>query len=256
MAILSDGEVSTVDEILRVDSGVQEVSRAEGISIETKLGLADRDCRLKLSGFVFNQGLESRLGVVNGVPRLDRVVVSEGLKKWHGLHTLELIYSDAHHRTANGRYASKYQHFATLAQSAWEELLDTGVPCTNNPVSRGVIAELEVIEGGPVAAGSYQVAVRWVDAAGRRGELSEVKTATVATSSMIRVHPGPITGSTTGYDVYVGEGGGVLWRQNASEVGATTPYELGVVTQGGEPASSWSENVDFVLRRSKVFGRG
>lgn len=256
MAILSDGAVSTIDEILQVDGGAQEVSRAEGISIETKLRLADRDCRLRLSGFVFNQGLEARLGVANGVPRLDRVIVSEGLKKWHSLHTLELMYSDAHHRTANGRYASKYQHFTGLAQTAWEELLDTGVPCTYNPVARGAIAELEVSMGGLVAAGTYQVAIRWVDAKGRRGELSEVRVATATADSTIRVHPGQHGAGVTAYDVYAAEGGGVLWRQNAVGVGLPTLYDLGALVHGGESAGAWAEEVDFVLRRSKVFGRG
>src|SRR5262245_10403525 len=107
MSLLIDGLISSLDEVIQVDSGLGEVARAEGINVDHKLNLAQRDCELKLTQFVVNHGLEAKLGVFNNLPRLDRIVVSDGLKRWFCLHALQLFYSDAFYRVLNDRYGQK-----------------------------------------------------------------------------------------------------------------------------------------------------
>jgi hypothetical protein len=115
MALLVDGAISTLDDVVEVDSGVVDVASAETINILQKLDLAQRDCEIKISHFVIQHGLEPRLGSFNNALRLDRIVVNDALKRWHGLHALYLFYSDAHYRTLNDRYSQKCAHFKALA---------------------------------------------------------------------------------------------------------------------------------------------
>lgn len=81
MALMLDGKMSTVADIIQQDSGCLEVSEAEAISIDGKLALADRDCRLKLAQFVVNQVLEDVLGAAGNLLRL---TASLRMRRWSG----------------------------------------------------------------------------------------------------------------------------------------------------------------------------
>jgi len=255
MALLMDGLVSGVEALVQVDSGVTDVARAEGISIYHKLDLAQRDCELKILQFVVNHGLEARLGTTNNMPRLDRITVNDGLKRWFALYTLQLMYSDAYYRSLNDRYGKKYEHFRDLASTSWEEYTDTGITCVYDPIPRGTIAGLETNEI-PIGSGAYVVALAWVSASGESGALSEHAAIEVGPSQGFTLAPGPAPSGVAGYDVYAGSGGTPLWKQNVVAVDPESAFQASTVISGAGMPSEPGQGIDFVLRRNRMFTRG
>lgn len=255
MALLLDGLVATVEDITHVDSGIAEVARAESISIDHKLNLAQRDCELRISQFVVNHGLESRLGTVNNVPRLDRILVTDSLRRWFGLHALQLFYSDAYYSVLNDRYGKKFNNFYKLAAEAWEAFVDTGIACVFNPIPRGKISGIEV-NAIPIGAGTYYVAIAWVDSMGNSGSVSEVNATIVAAGEGFTIIPGSAPNGVAGYDVYASLDGETLRKQNDSPLGPNDSYSAAVLAFGDDRPTPPGQNVDFVLRKSRMFTRG
>jgi hypothetical protein len=255
MALLMDGFVGSIEDVVRVDSGVSDVARAEGISIDHKLKLAQGDCELKISQFVVNHGLESKLGSLNNLPRLDRVVVSDGLKRWFCLHTLQLFYSDAYVSVLNDRYGKKFQHFKKLACEAWERYIDTGIACVYNPIPRGQISRIDINQV-PIGVGTYYAAIAWIDSAGNAGSLSEVAVISVGAGEGFTIVPGVVPSGATGYDIYVAEAMFPLWKQNGAPIEANSAYSAGVIVTGNGNPVEPMQAIDFVLRKSRMFTRG
>lgn len=255
MALLVDGLVSNLDEVMQVDSGLGDVARAESINIDHKLRLAQRDCELKIAQFVINHGLEAKLGVSNNLPRLDRVVVCNGLKQWFCLHALQLFYSDAYYRVLNDRYGKKLEHFAKLATGAWESYVDTGIKCVFSPIRQGQILRVEMNET-PIGAGSYDVALRWVDTAGQCGGLSEAMTVTVGPGEGFSIVPGVPPAGVVGYDVFAALAGSPLCQQNSGAVDIGNLYSTSVIVTSEGQTSALAQPIDFVIRKNRMFTRG
>lgn len=255
MALLLDGLVSGIEDVVKVDSGVSEVARAEGINIDHKLALAQGDCLLRISQFVVNHGLESRLGTLNNVLRLDRVVVSEGLRRWFCLHTLHLFYSDAYYSVLNDRYGKRLENFRAQAHEAWDTYTDTGIACVYNPIPRGQISDL-VVSDIPIGAGTYYVAIAWLDSAGNSGSLSEIAAITLEAGQGVTVVPDEAPAGVTAYDVYIGMSEHAQWKQNDAPIGSGITYAASAIVVGiGKPPEP-SQTIDFVLRKSRMFTRG
>lgn len=255
MALLIDGLVSGVEEVVQVDSGVIDVARAECISVDDKLNLAQRDCELRITQFVVNNGLEFRLGVANQNPRLDRIVVTDGLKRWFCLHMLQLLYSDAYYRSLNDRYSRKYGHFQVLASDAWERYTDSGVAGVYNPIRRGEILRVD-INPIPVGAGTYRAAIAWVDAVGGMGAASDTVSISIGSGEGFTVFPGATLSNVVAYNVYVGVDGSPLYRQNISPVELNSSYSISAFAQGNGNPTVPVQVIDFVLRKSRMFTRG
>lgn len=256
MALMLDGKMSTVADIIQQDSGCLEVSEAEAISIEGKLALADRDCRLKLGQFVVNQGLEDVLGVAGNLPRLDRIVANEAMERWHELHTLSLLYSDAYYRSLSDRYEKKLQHYEGMSKAAWEALIDTGIICTLDPVPRATIAGTDLVPGMMEAAATYYVGIQWVNGNGQRGAVSDPHPMYVGTGMGIQITAGERPAGVSSYDVFAGTEPERLHKQNEQPVSASEAFVLTSMLLTSDEASVWSEPVDFVLRRKRRLLRG
>lgn len=255
MALLLDGFVSDIEDVVKVDSGVSEVARAEGINIDHKLALAQGDCQLRISQFVVNHGLESRLGTLNNVLRLDRVVVSDGLKRWFCLHTLQLFYSDAYYSVLNDRYGKRLENFRIQATEAWDAYTDTGIACVYDPIPRGQIARLDT-NSIPIGAGTYYVAIAWLNSGGASGALSDVVAVSLDAGQGLVVVPANPPVGVTAFHVYIGTNERALWKQNETPLGAGGSYAASAVTIGsGEPPEP-IQTIDFVLRKSRMFTRG
>lgn len=256
MALMIDGKISTIADIVQQDSGCLEVSEAEAISIDDKLALADRDCRLKLTQFVVNQGLEDVLGTSGNLLRLERIVVNEAMERWHEFHTLSLLYSDAYYRSLSDRYEKKLQHYEGMARAAWESLIDTGIVCTLDPVARATIARVDLVPGTIETAAAYYVRIQWVNGTGQRGALSDARLVEAGIGTGIQIMAGERPYGVSGYDVFAGTEPDVVRKQNDLPVSAHDAFVVSPVIVTSDVAPAWSEPADLVLRRKRRLLRG
>ena len=255
MALLIDGLVADLEDIVQFDSGLAEVARAENISVDHKLILAQRDCELNITKFAINHGLDARLGYVNNMPRLDRVVVNAGLKRWFCLHVLSLFYSDAYYTVLNDRYGKKLEYFIRLANEAWEAFTDTGIACVYDPIPRGTILHVDLNEI-PIGSGTYDVAIAWVSASGSSGSVGNTTTVTIGPGEGMTVVPGPPPAGVSGYNVYASVAGLPLLKQTSVPIDPAIGHSMSPIASGSSNQSEPSQYIDFVLRKSRMFTRG
>ena len=101
MALFTDGEVSTIEDLRGYDTQLLDVANIEGIDVTRKLQLAQDEISVELATLLARAARFT-------VP-LDpgRVVVTTPLKLWHTFLALELVYRDAYGSQLNDRYAGK-----------------------------------------------------------------------------------------------------------------------------------------------------
>ena len=94
MALLVDGELSSVEDLQTQDSAVLEVAHGEGIDLGRKLELAKREIEIEVEALLRR----------SGTGRLEEVVATLAMGRWHALLTLAMVYRDAYFSQLNDRF--------------------------------------------------------------------------------------------------------------------------------------------------------
>src|SRR4051794_7958865 len=168
MSLYTDGQIASLDDLRRYDSTVLDIAGTEGIDLEAKLEIAQREVGLEVTGFLLRNSID--LGVRRD---LTKVIVTEPLLHTHAIHTLELAYRDAFSSQLNDRYAGKWKEYRDLSRHAFDLLFDIGVGITESPVPRGNTPITQYVEGGSNGDITYWFALAWIGPNGDRGSLGD-----------------------------------------------------------------------------------
>jgi hypothetical protein len=214
MALFTDGEVSSIEDLQGYDSQLLEVANIEGIDVTRKLQLAQVEIAMELATL-----LARRVGYcsLNSTPTAGSVVVTAPLKLWHTFLALELVYRDAYCSQLNDRYAGKRDEFHGMAKRAYEKLIQTGLGISTDPVPRATPPKLVAPCAGGLQDGTYYVAVAWTNAGGAEGMTSTLVAVEVSGSSFT-VQAATDAANVRGWNVYAGCAPGALTLQNSSSL--------------------------------------
>jgi hypothetical protein len=126
MALFVDGPACTIDDLIDQDSGLLAVAQTTGINVSSKLRLAQEELKTDLQLWLLKPRptLEMLWGPVL---RVEQIVVTAPLKRWETMHALALVYRDAYFSQLVDRYQAKWQEFSTLARSASDSFVATGL---------------------------------------------------------------------------------------------------------------------------------
>src|SRR5690242_20632984 len=120
MALLTDGDVSTIEDLKSYESAILELANTEGIDLTAKAKLASSEIAAELAPFLAREGHAADLAR-NGV------VVTPSLRLWHMVQTLCVVYRDAYHSQLNDRYKAKWNEYQRLAHRIRGLAFDTGI---------------------------------------------------------------------------------------------------------------------------------
>ncbi len=243
MALFTDSTINTLEDLTAHDSGVLDVSGIERIDLTKKLGLAQEELAVELTGLL--AGLES----------LEPVVVTTPLRLWHAFQSLALVYRDAYHNQLNDRYKGKRDEYTALAKWAKDKLMETGVGMAFNPVPKAHPPELTYIAGPPAGA-TYFACVSWLNAQAQEGAASDWRSLTVPDGNTLSVQPAQAPSSATGWNVYVGLSPETLCLQNATPLGLAEAWlqEAAVSTTGRPPGTGQIPN--YLRELPRILQRG
>jgi hypothetical protein len=215
MALFNDGPVSSIEDLQGHDTQLLELANTEGIDVTRKLALAQEEISLELRVLLARIGGPVELGAPAIVPSLDHVVVTPPLKLWHTFRTLELVYRDAYNSQLNDRYAGKRDEYHSLAQWAYEKVIQSGIGMSQDPLPQAGAPMVQPAPGA-IADGIYYVAATWTNGGGEEGAASLPVVITTAGSTFTAHPPSPAPSNARGWNVYVGDNPRGMFQQNAT----------------------------------------
>src|SRR5450432_3511722 len=157
MALLTDGTISSIEDLSAYDSQLLTVASSEGINVTTKLLLAKDELLLETSGLLARMsgwGASGWIGQAawptstNSTRAVRNVVITAPMKLWHTFRALEMVYRDAYNSELNDRYGRKRDEYAARARWAYEKLIESGLGMVWKPMPVAATANLQVAAGG------------------------------------------------------------------------------------------------------------
>src|SRR4051794_1174929 len=117
MALFADGPVSTIDDLVRVDSGLLDTAAALAINVTAKIELAHDSIAADVKMWI-----ERLPGT-----RIEQVVATETIRTWEARQALALVYRDAHFADLAERYRVRWDEYARLSRDAYERFVAGGI---------------------------------------------------------------------------------------------------------------------------------
>lgn len=245
MALLVDGDLSRLDELKAQDSGVLDVASSEGIDARAKLDLAAGEIQEEVDAFLDWEE----------TGRVEQVVASVSLKRWHVLKTLEAVYRDAYFSQLNDRYGQKWRHYESLAAEQKRRYFDSGVQMVAQPVRRPSRVSAEVVEGSTAAA-TYWLKATFLDAEGRESAASAAVAVSSPVPHSLRVSVLLPEENASHWNLYTGVDEASIGLQNSDPlpVGEAWVLPVGGLVSGRPPGSG--QATEFRVVRSGLLRRG
>lgn len=245
MALLVDGDLSRLDDLKAQDSGVLDVASGEGIDPRAKLDLAAGEIQEEVDAFL---DWEER-------GRIEQVVASVCLKRWHVLKTLEAVYRDAYFSQLNDRYGQKWRHYESLATEQRRRYFESGVQMVAEPVRRPSRVSAEVVEGATAAA-TYWLTAAFLDGEGRESAASAAVAVSSPVPHSLQVSVLFPEENATHWNLYAGADEASIGLQNAEPlpVGETWVLPVGGLVSGRSPGNG--QAAEFRVVRSGLLRRG
>jgi hypothetical protein len=248
MALFTDGDVSSIEDLRGYDTQLLDVANTEGIDVTRKLKLAQDEIAAEITTML------ARRAWFNTPLNPGRVVVTSPLKLWHMFLSLELVYRDAYRSQLNDRYAGKRDEFHGMVKWAWDKLIETGLGLVDDPVARATTPRVLPAAGG-LPDGTYYVAAAWTNTAGAEGTSSIPATIEIAGGSFaVQSDAGP--GNSSGWNVYAGSSPASLTRQNDAPLAPEETWmQPNTILTSGKPAGC-GQAPDYLLPVPRTIQRG
>ncbi len=212
MALFTDGNISTLEELRGWESGIYDLASTERIDLTQKLALAKQEMEVELTARMFAE-FPGDLG---------RVVVTRPLQLWHAFRTLALAYRDAYSSHLNDRYQGKWNEYERLAKWACHSLFETGVGMVDEPIAKAGAPILSTATGTSAAA-TYWVKAAWVSQTGAEGCPSDPVVLSASQGELLSATPPEPPSAAYSWNIYVGLALDNIQLQN------TTPLAIGSI---------------------------
>lgn len=260
MALYTDKDFLTVDELISLDSSVSEVASVEGIELEGVGGIIHQAIEEaagillgKFQDFTYYWCGNQLYGDSTPPPRIriGQVVVDSNtttywspLKRWIAFLALRNFYQTASNRKVEDKYQTKVKQIQDdIDRKYWLQLHQTGLPVISFPIpcpgakyelNQGVWNDANVSTSAATATGGvFDVAITWKSSSDESAP-SETITVDVATNHVLAIDItslNPPQGAVS-WNIFAGVQGGSLTLQ------ATVPVGTKTYTFDGDPVLS------------------
>src|SRR5579884_400786 len=268
MALLTDGPVSDIQDLIAYEANVVAVAEAEGIDLDSKLRLAQNEVSTELAAAALRPGnvywagpaWNSTTSEVNlSRFQMNQVVVTPPLKLWHTFQALAITYRDAYNRKLNDKYLPKWTEYKELARWASNLLYETGMGLVMQPIPRPGQPTIDW-ETGLASGMTFYVQISWAGANGvAEGAASSKQAATTSDGQLLRVTPPAPPGdpySLAGWNVYVGTASGAGMRQNGQPLPMGQSWVMPASGLAAGPAVGAGQQPDFFRTVPRFIQRG
>lgn len=233
MALFTDGDINTLQDLQRYESSLLDVASVEQIDLNAKMALATDEIGAELLTYLLKQtpGDLSNLVFVNQTVSVRRrlgvsdVVATDPIQRWHALKSIALAYEDAYNNQLNDRYQGKWTQYQQRAGVAAGQAYQIGIGLVWDPIPKASSPLLLSITGTEFG-NTFYVCVTWLNKEGQEGAPSDVVALTTVDSTQLVVSPMSAPPNATGWNVYVGLTPEGATLQNSSPLAVGTDWLL------------------------------
>lgn len=254
MALFTDG-ISTVQDLMNLDSFVLDTAQTENIDLNLKLSAAQQQIGIELTTLLQRSNMYDWQFWIQPNPQLNNIVVTPPLQFWHTYLSLAMVYQDAYGSQLNDRYQAKRDQYQKLAKWAMGKLVETGLGIAADPIAKAAAPLLSSIAGGQPAM-TYYACVAWLNLEGEEGAAGPAACRDIADGNTLTVQPLNQPLNATAWNVYVGPSAEALVLQNAEPLG---PADLWIqtappATTGRAPGTGQAPN--YLRALARILQRG
>ncbi|HZS55925.1 MAG TPA: hypothetical protein VFA65_16100 [Bryobacteraceae bacterium] len=259
MALFTDTDVVTLNDLLQFESSLTQVSTTHSIDVETKITLAMHATGDKLMLWLLNAGASDPQWMQRRVLGLSTVVVTPTLFRWICFDSLSRFFAEAYNVQLNTRFQGKWTEYQQQAQEAADMVFMSGLGIVYNPLPEPAMAAVTT-GAGALLAESFFAQTTWVDSKGNESTPSPVNGQLLQNFSSVTVLP--VSAATqppaaaVGWNLYASTTNAKLTLQNATPLRLGSSWQLsrGGLIAGSVP--SGGQQPDFYLTLSKRILRG
>lgn len=217
MALFTDADVVTLDDLLQYEASLVEIASTHGINVQTKINLALSSIADRVQLWLMKVGASDPQWLTRRVIGVSTVVATPPIKKWICFDALSRFFAEAYNVQLNTRFQAKWQAYQQQASDSVNMVFNTGLGIVYSPLPEPAMP-LVSVQTGTDPASSLFVQTAWVDTRGAEGALSPVNGVIVPDQSSISV--GMAEGvsnaplAAAGWNVYVSSTGTGMTRQN------------------------------------------
>lgn len=254
MALFTDTDVVTLDDLLEFETSLVQVASSHGINVETKINLAMNEVSDQLMLWLLSVGTSDPQWLNRRLLGLSTVVVTPLLQRWLCFDSLSRFFAEAYNVQLNTRFQGKWTEYQQAAANAQEMFFMSGIGIVYNPLPRPALP-LVSIQTGSAPAEAMFIQAAWTDKYGNEGALSAVNGMILNSSSSIAV--GMAEGAVdapaaaAGWNVYASTEEDDLTRQNSTPLAIGSTWQLpdsGLI-DGAQPIGGQTPNLYIALSR-------
>lgn len=259
MALFTDPDVITLDDLLQFESSLVQVSTTHGIDVATKINLAVNAISDKLMLWLLNSGASDPQFLQRRNLGLSTVVVTPTLYRWLCFDSLARFFAEAYNVQLNTRFQQKWTEYKKQSQDASDMVFMSGLGIVYNPLPKPAVPVL-VLGSGSAPAESVFVQTTWVDNNGNESAPSDVNAQLLPPLSGLTVTPvsqtGQLPAAAVGWNVYARTTDANLTLQNAAPVPLASSWQLPTagLLAGALPSGGQQPNFYIALTRRILRG--
>jgi hypothetical protein len=259
MALFTDPNVVTLEDLQLFEASLAQVAAAHGINVDTKINLSLSAISGKLLLWLLNSGGADPQWLNRRLLGLTTVVVTPALQRWICFDALSRFYSEAYNVQLNTRFEGKWTEYQQESDDRADMVFMSGVGIVYKPLPKPAMP-LVSVQTGSLAAESVFVQVAWVGATGSESAVSAINGLILPANSSFTVatYEGAVNApvNATGWNLYAGNSSGQLTLQNSAPLalGSTWTPPGGGVVVGSDP--SGGQTPDFYVALARRIQRG
>ncbi len=259
MALFTDADIVTEDDLLQYESSLDSVAASHGIDVQTKINLAVAATGDRLLLWLLNVGASDPQWLNRRLLGLSTVVVTPALQRWLCVDSLARFFAEAYNVQLNTRFQAKLTEYQQETQRAADAFFLSGAGIVYKPLPRPALPLVSVQTGTAPGQGMF-IQTAWVDALGEEGALSPVNGLVLTDNSSVVVAMAEgvldAPSAAVGWNVYANSSEESLTLQNDAPlpVGYTWQLPPTGLVEGPDPIDGQQPN--FYITLSRQIRRG
>lgn len=254
MALFTDADVVTLDDLAQFESALVQVASSHGINVDTKIQLATNAISDRLLLWLLNVGASDPQWMNRRSIGLETVVVTPTLQRWLCFESLSRFFAEAYNVQLNTRFQGKWTEYQTAAKDSADMVFLSGIGIVHKPLPKPAMP-LVAVETGTISPQALYIQTAWVDSQGDEGALSPINGIILdgASSIVVGMSEGALSAPATasGWNLYAGTSDADVSRQNNAplSIGATWVLPATGLVAGPPPVNGQQPDLYIPLFR-------